>query len=210
MSIIEYCTWKYKKSIKSVEDAPQGSNVEAIEKAQKKMDEVSKALDEVIAGIAKLTAEKEELAKAKAELEAAVAALKAEEDAYQAKIAALEGTIAKETGMKQAKAKNELAQLKAEDPLPLRRAKITQEAALRKVQKQEKAVDAALADLTAKQSALEKSLDEVRAELQRAKAAGGGGKGALWFIERRMYEADAYLPTAKQKYNHKQPFSYDP
>jgi hypothetical protein len=40
MSLIEYCTWKYKKSIKSVEDAPQGSNVEAIEKAQKKMEEV--------------------------------------------------------------------------------------------------------------------------------------------------------------------------
>ena len=48
--------------------------------------------------------------------------------AYQGKIRALEDTIAKETGMKQAKAKNELAQLKGEDPLPLRRAKITQEA----------------------------------------------------------------------------------
>jgi hypothetical protein len=34
------------------------------------------------------------------------------------------------------KAANELAQLKAENPMPLRKAKITQEAALRKVEKQ--------------------------------------------------------------------------
>jgi hypothetical protein len=37
------------------------------------------------------------------------------------------------SGMKKAKASNECSQLKAEDPLPLRRAKITQEAAVRKV-----------------------------------------------------------------------------
>lgn len=54
MSLIEYCTWKYKKSINAVQNAPQGSNQEAIEKAQKKMEQVTKALDEVIASIAKL------------------------------------------------------------------------------------------------------------------------------------------------------------
>ena len=52
--------------------------------------------------------------------------------------------------MKQAKAKNELAQLKGEDPLPLRRAKITQEAALRKVQKQRKLAEDAEAEAAAK------------------------------------------------------------
>lgn len=43
--------------------------------------------------------------------------------------------------MQRSKASNELSQLKAEDPLPLRRAKITQEAALRKVGKQKLAVE---------------------------------------------------------------------
>ena len=43
-----------------------------------------------------------------------------------------------------------MAQLLAEDPLPLRRAKITQEAALRKVQKQKKATEEARAVQEAK------------------------------------------------------------
>ena len=76
--------------------------------------------------------------------------MKAEEEAYQGKIRALEDVIAKESGMKQAKAKNELAQLKGEDPLPLRRAKITQEAALRKVQKQRKVAEDAEVEAAAK------------------------------------------------------------
>merc|ERR1712000_321787 len=70
----------------------------------------------------------EQLKRDEAELQAAVDALKAEEEAYAAKIKAFEDIIATQTGMKQAKAKNELAQLKSEDPLPLRRAKITAEA----------------------------------------------------------------------------------
>ncbi len=41
----------------------------------------------------------------------------------------------------------ELAQLKQEDPLPLRKAKVTQEAALRKVEKERKAAEAATAAL---------------------------------------------------------------
>jgi chromosome segregation ATPase len=94
---------------------------------------------------------------AEAELQAAVDALKAEEEAYQGKIRALEDVIAKESGMKQAKAKNELAQLKGEDPLPLRRAKITQEAALRKVQKQRKLAEEAEAEAAAKKKALEEA-----------------------------------------------------
>lgn len=67
-------------------------------------------------------------------------------------------------------------------------------------------------------------LPEVREELQRAKSSGGGGKGvlanfdliwsmnrsksngvchfsgALWWLERRLFESDAYLPSSKQKY----------
>ena len=72
----------------------------------------------------KAKAEADALRAAEAELQAAVDALKKEEEAYAAKIKAFEDIIATQTGMKQAKAKNELAQLKSEDPLPLRRAKV--------------------------------------------------------------------------------------
>jgi hypothetical protein len=72
----------------------------------------------------KVKKELQTLAEVEEELKAAVAALKAEEEAYAAKIKAFEEIIATQTGMKQAKAKNELAQLKSEDPLPLRRAKV--------------------------------------------------------------------------------------
>jgi len=83
--------------------------------------------------------------KAEAELAAAVADLKRQEDEHKAKIDGLEhkahdsalGIVARN------KAANEVAQLKEKDPLPLRKAKITQEAALHAVEKERKAAEAA-------------------------------------------------------------------
>jgi len=78
--------------------------------------------------------------KAEADLAAAVADLAKQEEDYKSQIRALEakahdahlGVVAK------GKAGNELAQLKEKDPLPLRKAKITQEAALHAVEKERK------------------------------------------------------------------------
>ena len=71
--------------------------------------------------------------------------LKSQEGAYQRQIQDLsnksehgESIVAKN------KAKQELAQLKGSDPLPLRKAKITQEAALRRVEKQRKETEDAV------------------------------------------------------------------
>merc|ERR1712137_299002 len=74
---------------------------------------------------------------AQKELEAALAELKKEEDAFNAKKSELErkGNDESIGLVTRNKAKNELAQLLAEDPLPLKRAKITQEAAVRKADK---------------------------------------------------------------------------
>ena len=77
------------------------------------------------------------------------------------------------SGMQKAKATNELAQIKSEDPLPLRRAKITQEAALRKAQKQKKVADAATAAAEEKKAALEeaeRALQQTAAELEQKEA----------------------------------------
>ena len=102
------------------------------------MKEVQAMLDKVMAAVQKLKEEKAKLPELKAALEKAVAELEAEEAAYKKKCDDLQAKIdnPSTSGMQKAKANNELAQLKSEDPLPLRRAKITQEAALRKVQKQ--------------------------------------------------------------------------
>jgi len=74
---------------------------------------------------------------AQRELEAALAELKKEEDAFNNKKSELErkGNDESIGLVTRNKAKNELAQLLSEDPLPLKRAKITQEAAVRKAEK---------------------------------------------------------------------------
>merc|ERR1712137_1329161 len=74
---------------------------------------------------------------AQRELEAALAELKKEEDAFNNKKNELErkGNDESIGLVTRNKAKNELAQLLSEDPLPLKRAKITQEAAVRKAEK---------------------------------------------------------------------------
>lgn len=84
--------------------------------------------------------------------------------------------------MKKSKASNELAQLKSEDPLPLRRAKITQEAALRKVGKQRLAVEA-------QENALLGELSAAQLKVDAAKAKGGdNAPGLLWWMQVRSLD----------------------
>ena len=134
---------------------------------------------------------------AEAENKRCLAELHKEEELYNGKCSALEaisndttkGVVAKN------KAKNELAQLKAEDPLPLRRAKINQGAAVRKSERAAKiAVDArleaegALNDAEEAFATAEKFLAEVRSK------SGATAKGVMWWIERDLQEAKKYLP----------------
>ena len=72
-----------------------------------------------------LAVKEEELKKSQAELEAALAEVKKQEDAYNAKTADLTKKSEEGGVVSRNKAKNELAQHLAEDPLPLRKAKIT-------------------------------------------------------------------------------------
>jgi len=85
-----------------------------------------------------------EARKAKAELEQSLAELKAQEDAYNNKTAELKRKSEEGSVVQQNKAKAELAQHLAEDPLPLRRAKINNEASVRKADKTAKAAAAAV------------------------------------------------------------------
>merc|ERR1712137_756580 len=72
---------------------------------------------------------------AQEEVEAALAEVKKQEDEYQGKIADCQRRSEQGGVVQRNKAKAELAQLQAEDPLPLSRAKITLEAAQKRAEK---------------------------------------------------------------------------
>ena len=160
-------------------------------------------------------------------------------------MARLRATIADPAAgvVKRGRAANNLNGLENEDPLPLRKAKITAEAALRKLQKREAAA-AARADEAAEQTArcqakvvelgtkeaegeqkeaalaaaiegLEASYADLSAKMTEAQAAieelklQKCGLGAVWWMERELYEADESLPRARQKYDHSKPLLFD-
>jgi len=187
-------------------------------------------------------AREEEAAAAQAELEAALAEVKAQEDAYNAKTADLTRKSEEGGVVSRNKAKNELAQHLSEDPLPLRRAKITAEAAVKKADRtrqaaaearqaaeasaakasearhaaEESAREATAARHHAEESArhaeaakaaaeaaveeARRRLAEAEAYLQEVKSRPGSAHGALWWIERELTEAKAYLPESKGGY----------
>lgn len=240
MSALEYLVWKFKKTPQETVDAPQGDNSEAIKKAQQALEAVTRQLaeceqklqaqkqakEENERAVAALKKAEEDLRQAESELEAAINDLKKQEEDYKNKCDALEAK-SKDNSVsvvQRNKAANELAQLKGEDPLPLRKAKITQEAALRKVQKQKKAteearelqeakgreLEQAIKELEQAYVSLEKKLEEAQQELDKVKSKPGGGKGAIWWIQRELFEADKSLPKAKQKFDHSKPFHFNP
>jgi hypothetical protein len=88
-----------------------------------------------------------------AAMKAAVAELKRQEDEFNAKLASLDalGEDSTKGVVTRNKAKNEAAQMRDVDPLPLRTAKITAEAAVRRVEKEKK--KAAVATQKAAESA---------------------------------------------------------
>merc|ERR1711994_797452 len=96
------------------------------------------------AALAEVQAAREQAEAAKKEVEEAVQAVEAQEAARNKKIEKLQKKIANADGrlsqMKVNTAKNELAQVEGEDPLPLRKAKLTQKAALKKQSKMLKMV----------------------------------------------------------------------
>jgi len=148
------------------------NQAQSAERAAKASHEEAKARESSAKASAKDAKEKEEkaIADAKAskeresesiaaqqELQAALAEVHAQEAAYNEKKADLERKSEEGGVVSKNKAKAELAQLLAEDPLPLRRAKITAEAAVKKA---EKATDAAV---TARKAAEESAVASSKA-----------------------------------------------
>jgi len=212
MALIEYLIFKYSKSIEAVVNAPQSDNKEELEKASRMLESAEAALSEMQT---KLEEQKQALAaqkkaeddarKAEDENKAALAELKKQEDEYHNKCAELEAKSKEGTIVQKNKAVQELAQLKAEDPLPLRKAKITQESAFRKAEKARKEAEAATARTEEKTKEVEratkdaeKKFDEAQKYLEEVKAKGGSSQGDIWWMQREITEAKKYLPKSKQ------------
>jgi hypothetical protein len=214
LSLASYLVSKYSADWKYLVNAPQGDNQEEVIKAQKMLEGVQKAFEEMTkTAEAAALREKEahvaaQAAKAaQAEQEKTLAEVKAQEDAYNNKTNDLKRKTEEGTVVQQNKAKAELAQHLAEDPLPLRKAKITNEAAVKKAEKASKAADAAVAAASQAKAAAEKAVedarskvDEAEAYLEEVKNKPGSAQGSVWWMERELHEARAYLPTSKGGY----------
>jgi len=155
---------------------------------------------------------------AQEEVDAALADVKSQESARDSRTAELQRKSTEGGIVQQNKAKAELAQHLAEDPLPLRKAKITLEAALKRAEKARAPFEAATqAAITARQAAeqarreaeaarlsAEAALDDARhkvaeaeAYLEEVKAKPGSPLGAIWWMEKELDEQKKYLPASK-------------
>jgi len=174
---------RYKADLHKLVTASQGDNQQEIEKAQKMLESAQAAFNE-----AETKAQASQ--KAEAELKTALAELKAQEDAFNSKTEELKRKSESGTVVQQNKAKAELAQHLASDPLPLNRAKLNTEAATKKAEKARIAADAAFEDAKNK-------LGQAEAYLKEVQARSGSAQGSLWWIDRELQEMKKYIPEKK-------------
>jgi len=200
MSILEYLMFRYNIEPHAMVTAPQGGDQEQILKAQAMVDSAQKAVDAMNSALAEAKKAVEAAVQAEKENKAALEALRAEEKAFEDKKSSLE-KIKNDTSIgvvKRNRAANELDQMLSEDPLPLRKAKINQAAAVKKSERATKAAEAAEAKAEAAVKNAEAKLQEALEFLQRAKAGGGVAKGAIWWMEREITEKKKYLPAKRR------------
>jgi len=88
------------------------------------------------------------------------------------------------------KAKNELAQHLGEDPLPLRKAKLTTEAAKKKADKALAAADAAAEAAKQKLEETEQYVNEIR------QRAGGETRGTYWWMDKEIAWRKSFMPKS--------------
>jgi len=193
MSLIEYLMFRYNIEPHAMVTAPQGGDQEQINKAQAMVDSAQKAVDAMNAALAEAKKAVEAAVAAENENKAALEELRAQEKAFEDKKAALEKTKNDlSIGIvKRNSAANQLDQMLSEDPLPLRKAKINQNAAVKKSERATKAAEAAVKNAETK---LQEALDF----LQRAKQSGGVARGAIWWMEREITEKKKYLPASRR------------
>jgi len=160
---------KYKGDWRILVNATMGDNAEEIARAQVMLVEATAAMHDA--------------QKAADESARAANEVRKEQAIYDNRTAELTAKTQSGGVVSQNKAKAELAQHLAADPLPLTRAKITAEAA-------EKRAAKALA-------LAQQRVAELEAYLAELSAKSGSAAGSLWWIDRELHEARKYMPKAK-------------
>ncbi|BFU23256.1 TolA protein, putative [Entamoeba histolytica HM-1:IMSS-B] len=179
-----FLAWHYKMPLKKLINAPQGAQSAEMQKAQEMVDQVSVLLNEAVK-------KADEATKRDKELETALNALKKEEDEFNKKTEQLKAQIEKETGVvKKNRAQAELAQHIESDPLPLRKAKITCEAAKKKSEKARVEAETAAEEM-------KKKMEEAEEYLNQQKAAAAAGQGLMWWMQRELEEKKKFMPMKK-------------
>jgi len=135
---------------------------------------------------------------AKQELEAALKELEAEEKAFNDKKETLKRKSEEGGVVSRNKAANELAQLMSEDPLPLRRAKITQEAAVKKAERTAKASAEATAAAEASAQSASKARADAEASAEQASVARKNAEEAAAAASRAREAASQAKEAAAQ------------
>jgi len=181
----------------------------ALEQANDAMVASKKAADECKAA---QDAAEEALAAQKAaeeEVRAGLAKIQAEEAKKAAKIAKYK-KIAEDDSLgtvKRGKAFQQMKKVEGEDPLPLRKAKLEQQAKVRKAKraskiaaKRAKKATEAAEKAAAAATQAEAAFEEASATVQKlASSLGGAGEGTLWWMDRELEEAAQFLPKSKQR-----------
>merc|ERR1712000_631022 len=200
----------------SAENSAKAREDEAVARESEAVSRENAAVEKENAAVASENASVEREQEAKAaqdELEAALAEVKAQEDAYNSKTEDLKKKS--ETGgvVSRNKAANELAQHLAEDPLPLRKAKITAEAAVKRSEKATQAAatartnaEAAANNATQARAEAEtaaKEATQAREAADRDRDAAAKAKAtadaALEDAEQKLAEAEAFLEEVKSR-----------
>lgn len=217
--------FKYKADWKELVTRSQGDNKEELVEAQRLLDLVISAFresqaraDEAAVALAEAEAREAEAREREApfkaaqeEVESALSEVKKEEDTYNGKIADAQRRSEEGGVVSRNKAKAELAQLQNEDPLPLRKAKITLEAAQKRAEKARAPFDAATKEAVAARNrsadaadaaaaavdAAKEKVKEAEDFLREVKNKPGQPMGALWWIDRELEEQKNYLPESK-------------
>lgn len=173
------------------------ANQAELAKAQKLLAEVTESFKQAESKAQEARKLEAPFKAAQEEVESALADVHKEESEYNGKIADCEKRSESGGVVQRNKAKAELSQLLAEDPLPLRKAKITLEAAQKRAEK-------ARAPFAAARAVAEEAMEAARAKVQEAedylneiKNQPGQPYGSIWWVDRELHEQKKYLPEAK-------------
>jgi len=201
ISLTEYLISKYLIDWHVLVNASQGDNSEVVARASQALDAAKHALDLATEAENKASEARKNAAEAKQQADDALAELEAKEKEHADAIAEKDRIANDDTLgiVKRNRAKAEKAQLESQDPMPLRTAKIHQEATTRKLTKALNKAGMAESAAHAASVNAQNAFADAETALNDAVNSGGSAEGALWWLDRELEEARKRMPRHKLK-----------